>query len=204
MGFSQLLSIAALKLRYSVEPGPSFHKESLWYYKEQLFPLVAQTVKNLPAVQETQVWSLDEEDPLEMGKAPHSSILAWRIPWTEEPGWLQSVGSRRVRHDWATNTLAFHSPLPPPPTFIPDVWDPDINQGEHPPMQLWALVLPKACGKDSALVPASACCWGASVEVEPSVHVCSLNSCLFQTHWQKVPAQAMWHSSFPLPWGAYL
>ena len=50
--------------------------------------LVAQTVKNLPAMQETQVWSIGWEDPLEKGMATHSSILAWRIPWTEEPGGL--------------------------------------------------------------------------------------------------------------------
>ena len=59
---------------------------------------MAQTVKNLPAVQETQVRSLGREDPLEEGMATHSSILAWRIPWTEEPGGLQSTGSQRVRH----------------------------------------------------------------------------------------------------------
>ena len=57
----------------------------------------AQTVKNLPAMQETQVRSLGREDPLEEGMATHSSILAWRIPWTEEPGEPQSVGSHRVR-----------------------------------------------------------------------------------------------------------
>ena len=56
-------------------------------------------VKKLPTVQETQVRSLDEEGPLEKGMATHSSILAWRIPWTEEPGGLQSMGSQRVRHD---------------------------------------------------------------------------------------------------------
>ena len=50
--------------------------------------LVAQTVKNLPAMQKTQVWSMGWEDPLEKGMATHSSILAWRIPWTEEPGGL--------------------------------------------------------------------------------------------------------------------
>ena len=50
-------------------------------------------------VQETWVWSLDWEDPLEEGMAAHSSILAWRIPWTEEPGGLQSLGSQRVRHN---------------------------------------------------------------------------------------------------------
>ena len=51
--------------------------------------------KNLPAVQETQVQSLDQEDPLEGEMATHSSLLAWRIPWTEEPGMLQSMGSQR-------------------------------------------------------------------------------------------------------------
>ena len=56
-------------------------------------------LKNLPAVQETQVRSLGREDPLEEGVATHSRILAWRIPWTEEPGGLQSTGSHRVRHD---------------------------------------------------------------------------------------------------------
>ena len=60
---------------------------------------MAQTVKNLPAVQETQVPSLGWEDPLEKGVVTHSSILAWKIPWTEEPGGLQSMGSQRVRHD---------------------------------------------------------------------------------------------------------
>ena len=56
-------------------------------------------VKNPPAMQETQVRSLGREDPLEEGMATHSSILAWRIPWREEPGRLQSIGSQRVRHD---------------------------------------------------------------------------------------------------------
>ena len=61
--------------------------------------LVAQSVKNMPAVQETQVRSLCWEDPLEKEMATHSSILAWKISWTEEPGGLQSIGSQRVRHD---------------------------------------------------------------------------------------------------------
>ena len=56
-------------------------------------------VKNLPTMQETRVRSLGQEDPLEKGRGTHSSILAWRIPWTEEPGGLQSVGSQRVGHD---------------------------------------------------------------------------------------------------------
>ena len=61
--------------------------------------LVAQSVKNLPAVQETRVRSLGWEDPLEKGMAPHSSILAWKNSWTEEPGGLQSMGSQRVGLD---------------------------------------------------------------------------------------------------------
>ena len=61
--------------------------------------LVAQVVKNLHAIWETWVLSLGWEDPLEEGMATHSSILTWRIPWTEEPGKLQSMGSQRVRHN---------------------------------------------------------------------------------------------------------
>ena len=61
--------------------------------------LVAQLVKNPPAMQETWVQSLGQEDPLEKGMATHSSNLAWKIPWTEEPGGPQSMGSLRVGHD---------------------------------------------------------------------------------------------------------
>ena len=56
-------------------------------------------VKNLPAKQETQLWPLGREEPLEKGLATHSSIFAWRVPCTEEPGRLQSMGTQRVRHD---------------------------------------------------------------------------------------------------------
>ena len=69
--------------------------------------LVAQMVKNLPAMQETQVHSLGQEDPLEKEMATHSSILAWEIPWMEEPGELQSMGSQRVEYDSMTNTFTF-------------------------------------------------------------------------------------------------
>ena len=62
-------------------------------------PMVAQLVKNLPAKQETQVQCLGWEDPLEKEMATHASILAWRIPWTEEPGGLQSIGPQRVGHN---------------------------------------------------------------------------------------------------------
>ena len=60
---------------------------------------MAQSVKSLPAIPETQAQSLGQEDPLEKEMATHSSVLAWRIPWTEEPGGLQSMGSQTVGHD---------------------------------------------------------------------------------------------------------
>ena len=65
--------------------------------------LMAQTVKHLPTKQKTRFQSLGREDPLEKDMATHSSVLAWKIPWMEEPGRLQSIGSQRVRHDWATS-----------------------------------------------------------------------------------------------------
>jgi len=67
---------------------------------------------NLPAVQEQQkmwVGSLGQEDPLEEGMATHSSFLAWRIPWTEDPGMLQSIGSKKVKHDWSHLTCSRHA-----------------------------------------------------------------------------------------------
>ena len=64
---------------------------------------MAQTVKRLPTVQETRVQSLGQEDPLEKEMATHSSTLAWKIPWMEEPGRLQSMGLQRVGHDSATS-----------------------------------------------------------------------------------------------------
>ena len=70
--------------------------------------LVFQMVKNSPAMWETSVPSLGWEDPLGKGTATHSSILAWRIPWPEEPGRLPSVGSQRVRHKWMNFTFTFH------------------------------------------------------------------------------------------------
>ena len=64
---------------------------------------MAQTVKHLSTMRETWVWPLGRKDPLEKEMVTHSSILAWRIPWTEKPGKLQSTGSQRFRHDWATS-----------------------------------------------------------------------------------------------------
>ena len=69
----------------------------------ELASLVAQMVKHMPAMQETCVQFLGWEDPLEKEMATHSSTLAWKIPWTEEPGRLQSMGSQSVRHDWVTS-----------------------------------------------------------------------------------------------------
>ena len=76
-------------------------KQQLELDMEQLTiaSLVAQRIKRLPAMQETRVRPLGWEDALEKEMATHSSILAWRIPWTEEPGGLQSTGSQRVGHD---------------------------------------------------------------------------------------------------------
>ena len=79
-------------------PGPLIHSS-----------LVAQMVKNLPAMQGTWVWSLSREDPLEKEMVTHSSILAWRIPWTEVPGELQSMGSQRVGGNGVTFTSLIHS-----------------------------------------------------------------------------------------------
>ena len=93
-------------------PPPSQKK---WLYKLCLLyhnlraSLVTQMVKNLPAMRKSWVWSLGWEDPLEEGMATHSSILAWRIPRTEEPGRLQSIESHRVRHDWRDLS---HMPTP--------------------------------------------------------------------------------------------
>ena len=70
---------------------------------------MTQIVKYLPTIQETRVQSLEQEDHLEKGIATHSSILAWRITWTEELDRLQSMGLQRVRHDWGTNTSTFYS-----------------------------------------------------------------------------------------------
>ena len=84
--------------------------------------LLAQMVKNLPTMQENHFWSLGLIDTLEKGMATHSSILAWRIPWSEETGGLQSMGLQRIWHDWSD--LHFHSSLPNiSPSFILPVCD---------------------------------------------------------------------------------
>ena len=92
------------KVTLSASSSPCIHP-SLWSL-EMVCTLVrgftsGSVVKNLPAMQETWVQSLGGENPLEEGIATHSSILAWKIPWTEEPGGLQSMGSYRVGRNWA-------------------------------------------------------------------------------------------------------
>ena len=72
--------------------------------------LMSQTVKNLPAIQETWVQSLGREDPLEKEMATHSSIFAWRIPWTEEPDGLEYMRSQRVRNNWSALTCTYACP----------------------------------------------------------------------------------------------
>ena len=79
----------------------------VYVYDKSWASLVVQNLKNLSARQNMWVWSLDWENLLEKGMAAYSSILAWRIPWTEEPGGLQSMGSQRVRHDWVTLSLSW-------------------------------------------------------------------------------------------------
>ena len=76
-------------------------------FEEGLSSLVAQRLKHLPPMQETQVWFLGQEDALEKEMVTHSSILAWRIPWMEKPGRRQSTGLQRVGHDWATSLTYF-------------------------------------------------------------------------------------------------
>ena len=97
----------------------------LWlskYFHAFWASLVAQTVKNLPAMWEDWVQPLGWEDPLEDSRATHSSILAWGFPWTEEHSRLQSMGSQRIRHSWATkqSTYNFSS------------WLPSQDTGNHP------------------------------------------------------------------------
>ena len=115
-------SILAWKIQWAEKPGRlqslgskiAGHnlvtKQKLWqnlvyHNKSRQASLGAQLVKHLPAVQETWVQFLGWKDPLEKEIATHSSILAWRIPWTEEPGGVQSMGSQRVGLDWATNSF---------------------------------------------------------------------------------------------------
>ena len=91
---------------YQAPPSMGFSRQEYWSGVDPFLliglnwaSLVAQMVKHLPIMRETQIQSLGREDPLEKEMATHSSTLAWKIPWTEEPGRLQSMGSQRVAHD---------------------------------------------------------------------------------------------------------
>ena len=111
INFPPTISAASLNLPQCPSRSPSSSSTEVVLYfgvtvegKEirlasDLAPLVAQVVKNPPTMQENQIQSLGQEEPLEKGMATHFSIHASRIPWTEEPGGLQSMGSQRVRHD---------------------------------------------------------------------------------------------------------
>ena len=83
----------------------------VWPEPHLMASLMEYVVEHMPAIQETWVWSLGWEDPLEKEMTVHSNILAWGILWKEEPGGLQSIGSQRVGHDWTTNTYLLLIPL---------------------------------------------------------------------------------------------
>ena len=103
-----------------------------------------QTINNLPAMQETWVWSVGQEDPLEKGMATRSSELAWRIPQTGEPGGLQSMGSHRVGRDWTVN----YTFSPSLSTESPTSWElpGQIKRARRPPLEHGALdALKEAC-----------------------------------------------------------
>ena len=95
-----ICDLFGFEIRVCLETITTLCQEPIHHLQEFL-PALAQVVENLPTEQKTWVRSLSWEGPLEKGMATHSSMLAWRIPWTEEPGGLQSMESQRVRHDWA-------------------------------------------------------------------------------------------------------
>ena len=95
-------TIQSIGVKITILMTTSFNLSALAFMS--MSSLVAQMVKNLPVIWKTRVQSLGWEDPLEKGMTTHSSILAWRIPWAEEPGRLQSMGLQRVGHDWVANT----------------------------------------------------------------------------------------------------
>ena len=95
-----ICDLFGFEIRVCLETITTLCQEPIHHLQEFL-PALAQVVENLPTEQKTWVRSLSWEGPLEKGMATHSSMLAWRIPWTEEPGGLQSMESQRVRHDWS-------------------------------------------------------------------------------------------------------
>ena len=124
---------------------------------------VAQTVENLPEMQETRVQSQGWEVLLEKGMAIHSSILASRIPWTEKPGGLQSVGLQRVGHNWATNTHTLLCPTPYPDS--------------HPDYRLTGLTPAVTVDHEATLRMKVLCQWWLSKRIEVSWFTQGLWSC---------------------------
>ena len=112
--FSSLWTPPALETRLrnqEYQPGPEPWPTSPHQPRSiPTSPLVAAQVVKSACNAEDPVWSLDQENPMEKKIATHSGILAWRIPWTEEPGGLQFMGLQRVGHYWATNTFTFQLP----------------------------------------------------------------------------------------------
>ena len=107
-----------------------------WSFSFSISPsLVAQTVKRLPTMRETWVQSLGWEDLLEKEMATHCSILAWKIPWMEEPGRLQSMGSQRVKHHWATSLISSSNEYSGQISFKMDWLDLLAVQGTESPLQ---------------------------------------------------------------------
>ena len=89
---------------------------------------LAQTVKHLPAVRKTWVQSLGWEDPLEKEMATHSSTLAWKVPWTEEPGGLQPMGSQRVGHHWMSSLSLFMAHMVKNLPAVQETWIPSLGR----------------------------------------------------------------------------
>ena len=116
----------------------AFPKPSLYICRFLVHKLLKPSLKDFEHYFETWLQSLGREDPLEKEMAIHSSTLAWKIPWTEEPGRIQSMGSQRVRHDWATSLHFMHwrRKWQPTPVFLP---------GEHQGWQ--SLVGCSLCGR---------------------------------------------------------
>ena len=149
--------------------------------------LLIQTVKTLPAIQETWVRSLVLEDSLEKGMATYSSILAWRMPWTEDPGRLQSTGSQRIRHDWATNTHThIHTMWGPIPDFLNHK---DVRQAE---LRTTVTTIKFFC----LYVP---CIWSAYYK--ENILLCMTRDYLNHLSWSYFHPSNSAHSILELPWG---
>ena len=120
----------------------SFHPTGII---QSTFP-VTQMIKSLPAIQETRVWTLGQEDPLGKGRATHSSFLACRFPWTEEPGRPQSMGSQRVRPYWGTNiTTALYIPSKESCQSV-SYWNNDValKKKKNPGSKFWLPAVSKS------------------------------------------------------------